>query len=141
MRAAPRLTDRGAVSYHGSPVLAAAPRGPGREASVPGNVGMLRGRNRRGWLPVLVVIAIAGCGTPSTAPKAPAQPFRGLTVTVAAVGDPAILATVAAQRGEWAASQGAEVAIRQGAVDPRSLQGVDLLVFPGDRLGDLVDAG
>jgi multiple sugar transport system substrate-binding protein len=73
---------------------------------------------------------------------APPQPFRGLTVTVGAVGygDRAILETVAAQRGEWAASQGARVLIR-GPVDPGSLHGIDVLVFAGDRLGDLVEAG
>jgi multiple sugar transport system substrate-binding protein len=47
---------------------------------------------------------------------------------------------VAAQRGEWAASQGAKVDIR-GVVDSASLAGVDVLVFPGDRLGELVDRG
>jgi multiple sugar transport system substrate-binding protein len=82
-----------------------------------------------------------GCGTRTGTPPAAAQPFRGLTVTVAAVGDPAILATLSAQRGEWAATQGAEVVIRQSPVDPRSIQGVDLLVFRADRLGDLVDVG
>jgi multiple sugar transport system substrate-binding protein len=60
---------------------------------------------------------------------------------VAAVGDPAILATVAAQRGEWAASRGASVVIRPERADPRSLRGVDVVVFPGSALGDLVDAG
>jgi multiple sugar transport system substrate-binding protein len=95
-----------------------------------------------------VAIGGPGCGTRGVGPTAPAQPFRGLTITVAAVGDPAILATVAAQRGEWAASQGAEVVIRPTPVDlprsesrPRPFAGVDVLVFPGDRLGDLVDAG
>jgi multiple sugar transport system substrate-binding protein len=61
---------------------------------------------------------------------------------VGAIGsvDQAILETVAAQRGEWAASQRAEVVVR-GVVDPRSLEGVDVVAFAGDRLGDLVDAG
>jgi multiple sugar transport system substrate-binding protein len=89
----------------------------------------------------VLAVGIAGCGT-RTAPSAPAQPFRGLAVTVGAIGsrDATILETVAAQRGEWAASQGSEVVIR-GAVDPGSLQGIDVLVFPGERLGDLVEAG
>jgi multiple sugar transport system substrate-binding protein len=104
---------------------------------------MFRGRAAWGWWLFLVVLAtgVVGCGTP-TEPSAPAQPFRGLAVTVGVVGsrDQAILETVAAQRGEWAASQGTEVVIR-GVVDPGSLQGVDVLVFAGERLGDLIDAG
>jgi multiple sugar transport system substrate-binding protein len=89
----------------------------------------------------VLVSGIAGCGT-RTEPSAPVQSFRGLAVTIGAVGgrDRAVLETVAAQRGEWAASQGTEVVIR-GVVDPGSLQGIDVLVFPGERLGDLVEAG
>ena len=102
------------------------------------------GEDGWGWRLFLAALAAGtvGCGTRSTAPTAPPQPFRGLTVTVGAVGygDRGILETVAAQRGEWAASQGAQVVIR-GPVDPGSLQGIDVLVFAGDRLGDLVDAG
>jgi multiple sugar transport system substrate-binding protein len=101
-------------------------------------------RGRAGWGNGLFMVVLAsglvGCGS-RTEPTAPTQPFRGLTVTVGALGnrDEAILETVAAQRGEWAASQGTEVAIR-GAVELASLRGVDVLVFPGQRLGDLIDA-
>ena len=130
----------------GSVVLSAARQAQegALEIQVPGNVGMRSGRSRWGWPLFLAALATGtvGCGSRSTAPTAPTQPFRGLTVTVGAVGygDRGILETVAAQRGEWAASQGAQVVIR-GPVDPGSLQGVDVLVFAGDRLGDLVDAG
>lgn len=86
-----------------------------------------------------VLLGIGGCGTRGTTPGAPAQPFRGQTVAVAALDDPAILATIAAQRGEWEATQGAKVVVERRPVDPRSLRGVDVLVFPGERLGDLVD--
>jgi multiple sugar transport system substrate-binding protein len=68
--------------------------------------------------------------------------FRGLKITVGAVGSggSALLESIAAQRGEWSASRGAEILIH-GPVDPRSLQGIDVLVFSGDRLGELVDLG
>src|SRR6516165_4127601 len=94
------------------------------------------------WLLLLapVAIQVTGCHTGTTAPAPPARPFRGLTITVAVLGDPAILTTVAALRGEWTATRAAEVVIRQSPVAPRSLQGADLVVFPGDRLGELVDA-
>jgi multiple sugar transport system substrate-binding protein len=106
-------------------------------------------RSRRsGWRwfsPPMLAVAFAigggGCGTRTGAPTAPIEPFRGLKLTVAAVGDTAILATVGAQRGEWSATQGAEVLIRPSPVDPGSLQGADVVVFPGDRLGDLIDVG
>jgi multiple sugar transport system substrate-binding protein len=105
---------------------------------------MRSGRSWWSWPLVLAALlsGTSGCGTGRTAPPAPSQPFRGLTITVGAVGngDRGLLETVAGQRGEWAASQGAQVVIR-GSVDPGSLQGVDVLVFAGDRLGDLVDAG
>jgi multiple sugar transport system substrate-binding protein len=137
------LTDLGAVSYDGPAVprwVAGGVEGPfhyGRE-----NVGMRSGRDVRGWLLGLAAwVGIGGCGTRGPAPTAPSQPFRGLAITVAAVGDPAILATVDAQRGEWTASRGAAVSIRPSPVDPRALEGIDVLVFPGERLGDLVDAG
>jgi multiple sugar transport system substrate-binding protein len=100
---------------------------------------------RQGWDWQLVAAVLAvgtlGCDTQRD-PQAHAQPFRGVTITVGAVGsrDQAILGVVAAQRGEWAASRGAEVVIRSG-VDAGSAHGIDVLVFAGDRLGDLVDAG
>jgi multiple sugar transport system substrate-binding protein len=103
-------------------------------------------RRRQGWswqlvLPALCC-ALASCGRTGSAPTTPAQPHRGVSVTVGALGDDSrgLLETVAAQRGEWAASQAAEVVIK-GPVDPGSLQGVDVLIFPAQRLGDLVDAG
>ena len=71
---------------------------------------MLRACNGWGWPLFLAALVTGtfGCGTRETAPSAPLQPFRGVTVTVGAVGNDAqgILATVAAARGEWAASQG-----------------------------------
>ena len=57
------------------------------------------------------------------------------------VGDPALLRSVATQRGEWVAQTNSELTVRDVAVDPRSIPAdVDVLVFAGERLGDLVDA-
>src|SRR4051812_19500630 len=109
-----------------------------------GNVGMRLRRSGRAWPCLMASLTVGmgiGCGTRDRTPTAEERPFRGLKVTVASVGDPAILATLTAQRGEWEATQGAEVLIRPSSVDPGSIEGVDLLVFRGDRLGDLVDAG
>jgi multiple sugar transport system substrate-binding protein len=62
-------------------------------------------------------------------------------VIVAAVGDPAVLSTVSAQRGEWEASRGASCEVLDKPVEPAALGNAHVLVFRGDRLGDLVDAG
>jgi multiple sugar transport system substrate-binding protein len=93
----------------------------------------------------LVAAAIAGlvgigCEGTRTPPAPPARPFAGIQLVVGVVGDPALLPSVKAQQGEWMARTGAELVIRNEPVDPRSAQSVDVLVFPGDRMGDLVDA-
>ncbi len=98
-------------------------------------------RFRRVRFGAILICAISGCGTPDDTPKAVEQPFQGEKIVVAAVGDPAILATVAPQRGEWSATRGGEFTIRKAPVDPKALQGVDVVLFAGDRLGDLVDVG
>ena len=92
---------------------------------------------------VLLTVSLGGCSSGRTAPNAsaaPAAPFEGVKLVVAAVGDPAILATVTPQRGEWMASRGGEVAVLDKAAEP-SAGGIDIFLFPGERLGDLVDAG
>jgi multiple sugar transport system substrate-binding protein len=71
-------------------------------------------------------------GTPS---------FRGVILRVAAVGDPAILAGLSAQRGEWVASRGGEISISEQPADsPERLSEADLVIFPGQEMGNLVDA-
>ena len=97
--------------------------------------------SRRFRLGAIVICALSGCGTPDDTPKPTALPFQGEKLVVAAVGDPAILATVAPRRGEWTATRGAEFAIQEAPVDPKTLQEVDVVLFAGDRLGDLVDVG
>jgi multiple sugar transport system substrate-binding protein len=60
---------------------------------------------------------------------------------VGVVGDRALIPSIKAQRGEWSARTEAELVVLDEPVDLASLDkaGVDVLVFPGDRLGDLVD--
>ena len=85
---------------------------------------------------------LAGCHRDRGASGPATPPFRGLTVTVAAVDDPALLKTVAPQRGDWERTREGTVALRDGAVEPKSAASrADVLIFPASRLGDLVDAG
>ncbi|SIO58729.1 multiple sugar transport system substrate-binding protein [Singulisphaera sp. GP187] len=88
----------------------------------------------------VLLTSTVGCTGSSNTPTAPEQPFKGVTIVAAAIGDPGILPTLTAQRGEWSANRGAEVTIREKPVDPRS-EGVDVFLFRGDRLGELVDLG
>ncbi len=105
---------------------------------------------RNVWFGVLISsfaagLAAAGCGGGSSRPEDERSTrFQGLTLTVAAVAEPAILSTVSTQKGEWSANRGASITIRPAAIDlnaPASTDGVDVFVFPGQQLGALVDAG
>ncbi len=107
-------------------------------------------RIRRSGPGILIRILVAisgllatGCNGPgsSSATKPAALPFRGETLVVAAVGEPGALPTVAAQRGEWEESRGASCQIVKTPVEASNPGGAHVLVFSGDQLGDLVDAG
>jgi multiple sugar transport system substrate-binding protein len=60
---------------------------------------------------------------------------------VGALDEPALLVGVTARSGEWKASRGGEIALLEKPVSLESAGEVDVLLFPGDRLGDLIDAG
>jgi multiple sugar transport system substrate-binding protein len=68
-------------------------------------------------------------------------PYEGVELEVAALGDPALLEAVRVQTGEWERDTGAKLNIRAEAVDLSGAAEVDLILFPGDQLGALVDAG
>ncbi|WP_406695088.1 extracellular solute-binding protein [Singulisphaera sp. Ch08] len=95
-------------------------------------------RNRFAMLVLLT--STVGCNGSSNESTAPEQPFKGVTIVAAAIGDPGILPTLIAQRGEWSANRGAEVTIREKPVEPKA-EAADVFLFRGDRLGELVDGG
>ncbi len=96
---------------------------------------------------MLARFSVCGCargGMPKRARKLPSRPapsFPGISLKVGAIDDAAILAGVAPQRGEWEASRHGDIAIRDEPVTLESLTDVDVVLFPAQRLGDLVDAG
>jgi multiple sugar transport system substrate-binding protein len=103
------------------------------------------------WLKSRCVIALAvvftssalpGCSEPSS-PDSIAKPsFQGIKLTVGALGHAAILEGLAAQRGEWVASRQGELSIRpEPLASVENISAIDLLIFPAQALGDLVDAG
>ncbi len=92
------------------------------------------------WLILAGTALCAGCwGTPAP-PKAQAPSFRGVSLRVGAVDDAGILTGVSLLRGEWGASRGGEVVMIDKPVAAEAALGADVVIFPGERLGDLVDA-
>ncbi len=88
------------------------------------------------------LLIVTGCGRNQESLTEPVEPFRGQSITLGAVGDPVILETAALQVGEWEQTRGGQIAIQKSAIEPAkesALEGIDVVIFPGDRLGDLVD--
>ncbi len=88
----------------------------------------------------LCLLAANGCSDanqvrPDTAEK---PRFPGVELTVGSLGEPAILTGLSAQRGEWEASRGGKIEIRNEVVV--NLGELDLLIFPGQEMGRLVDS-
>ncbi len=88
----------------------------------------------------LALCVFSGCsGEDRSVRTGPVKPsFPGAKLTVVILGDPAMLSGLAAQRGEWAASRGGEITIKPGR-SLENLSNLDLLIFPGQEMGDLVD--
>ena len=99
-----------------------------------------------GWVRVVVGASLVvgasqtGCNQPTPSVSKGATRFDGTKLVVGVVGDPALLKSVAAQRGEWVARTGSDLVLRDAPVDPRSVApDVDILLFSGERMGDLID--
>jgi multiple sugar transport system substrate-binding protein len=88
----------------------------------------------------LVAFAFGGCfgwSTPTPATSSPS--FQGTKITVAVIGGPGILPTIASQRGEWEASRGGVCIVQESPIDSANTGTAHVLVFGGDQLGALVD--
>jgi multiple sugar transport system substrate-binding protein len=84
--------------------------------------------------------AMAGCWQEPKAPEKTPPWYQGIKLEVGALDEAGLLAGVTAHRGEWKASRGGEVVVREQPVTLQTAREVDVLLFPGDRLGDLIDA-
>jgi multiple sugar transport system substrate-binding protein len=94
-------------------------------------------------LGVASLCGLSGCFDQDRSSSRPPQrpSFAGVKLVLGSLGDAAVLTGLSTQRGEWAASRGGEITIREEPI--RSLETppeVDLLIFPGQELGNLVDA-
>jgi len=87
-------------------------------------------------LPFLILLP-AGCG--SEPEKKSERSFPGVKITVAAVGDVASLEAVKAWRSTWERETGGSVTFVPEAVEPADLKGAHVVLYPADRLGDMVD--
>lgn len=96
---------------------------------------------RLGIVLIASLLGSPGCQRNPPAPTKPAFPFRGITVVVGTTGDLAVLPGLASQRGEWTATRGGEITVQSEPVPPKQTAALDVIVFRGDQLGDLVDAG
>ena len=91
---------------------------------------------------ILVLAFITGCGRDeSIASKLAETPLRGVAIAAGAVGDPRLVDLLAPQRGEWMASRKAELGLKAGATSPDEARSLDVVLYPADAIGDLVDAG
>ena len=89
---------------------------------------------------VICGVLLAGCQK-AEVPSNPIPTFPGISIKVGALGNVAILGGVAPQRGEWEASRKGEIAIRDESLTPETLSSVDVILFPAQQLGELVNAG
>ncbi|MGC8639169.1 MAG: extracellular solute-binding protein [Isosphaeraceae bacterium] len=88
-------------------------------------------------------LGLTGCSEPDGSPGAgPVKPsFPGVRITMTAMGDSAILAGLSSQCGEWRASRGGEIVLKDQPIrSANELSDADLVIFPGQQLGNLVDA-
>ena len=103
---------------------------------------MIRRQWRWAWISSLGALALAGCGDGNkrgAGNEAPARPFAGTKLKIGVIGTPALVASVRAQGGEWSAATSAEPIVSDRPITLDQVTSHDVLVFPGESLGDLVD--
>lgn len=94
-----------------------------------------------GLVGLIAPLVFLGCGGASEGPAKLIPNFSGTTLKIGAIGDPAILAGAKLQRGEWMASRSGALEFGDKSIEVKDVSGVDVFLFPGERMGDLVDAG
>ncbi len=99
------------------------------------------GRLRIGLF-ALCLLPYLGCSRPQDTSTVPAHPFQGLKLTVGVVGEPKLAETLSSVLiGEWRETRKADVTVARGPTSAKEAARLDVLVFPAELLGDLVDNG
>ncbi|MDR3635148.1 MAG: extracellular solute-binding protein [Isosphaeraceae bacterium] len=92
------------------------------------------------WLG-LCLLVLVGCDRGDGTSETPTYPFIGLQVNVGVVGDPKVAEVLASPLvGEWEATRKAKVVLSKEPVAAIEAARFDVILFPGDHLGELVDA-
>ena len=92
------------------------------------------------FLPLVCVIAtLSGCDSDDSASQVNERAFPGTTITVAAIDDPAALTALKAWHATWERETGGKVEFLSEVVDPSNLKIADVILYPADRMGELVD--
>jgi multiple sugar transport system substrate-binding protein len=97
-------------------------------------------RRQACWLIPAAATVLAGCWGEPTSPVSKPTSFTGISLKVGAIDDRSVLSGVTLLRGEWEASRGGAITVVDEPVSVESASTVDVVIFPGQRLGDLVDA-
>ncbi len=101
-------------------------------------------------LAALGIAALAGCGGKADREAVPKEmTFEGITLRVGVVASPdaveaiKLLVPLNAQRGEWEANRKAHIEVLSKPITPESVANasLDVMVFPGQELGGLIDHG
>ena len=100
---------------------------------------MMRSTACSSWL--IGVVSLEAAGANLTSRNLSRRHFGASRSRSRALDDPAILTGVSPLRGEWEASRGGEIAMVEKPVAAESPLAADVVIFSGERLGDLVDAG
>jgi multiple sugar transport system substrate-binding protein len=93
------------------------------------------------WLVLVGLALLSGCKGETEVQKAPRPAFPGIVLKIGALDEPALLAGVSRERGEWEASRSGQISLVETPLGVESVATVDVVLFPAQRLGDLVDAG
>jgi multiple sugar transport system substrate-binding protein len=101
----------------------------------------MRWKGVLGALAPIAALVVCGCRSDENSTKPTAATFPGITLTIGVLDNRELLTGVGPLRGEWVASRKGELSIMEEPVTQKTVSSVDVLLFPGERLGELVDGG
>jgi multiple sugar transport system substrate-binding protein len=88
---------------------------------------------------VCMITTLFGCDSDDSASQVNERAFPGTTITVAAIDDSAALTALKAWHATWERETGGKVEFLPEVVDPSDLKSADVILYPADRMGELVD--
>lgn len=86
-----------------------------------------------------IIAIVPGCDSDDESSKPNDRSFPGITIKVGAIDDAAALTAIKAWHSTWERETGGKVEFIAEAVTPDDRKGADVLLYPANRMGDLVD--